>query len=224
MIVLSIVDHSRSARPSLVLNIYLSLTLLLDAAQARTLFLSSRGRPEVTYSSIFTAAVALKAVLLLLEAKHKPLWIKWDEREHGPEESSGVFSLGVFFWLNRMFRAGYQKVLTLDDLYPLDLAMASKVVYEEFCKHVDYAKLKGDKFGLAKVLVRTLRGPLLMPVLPRLALVGFTISQPLFLERLLDYLSKSELQAEYGYGFIGAGFLIYSGIAVSTAFYWYNVI
>ncbi len=52
MMVLSVMDHSRSPRPSILLNSYLFLTLLLDGAQARTLFLSSGGRPEITYSSI----------------------------------------------------------------------------------------------------------------------------------------------------------------------------
>jgi hypothetical protein len=43
-----------------------------------------------------------------------------------------------------------------------------------------YSKLKGDRFGLLKVLARTLKVPLLLPIAPRLALVGFTFCQPLF--------------------------------------------
>ena len=60
MITLSVIDHSRSPRPSVLLNSYLFLTLLPDTAQARILFLSSDDSPERTYSSIFTAAIALK--------------------------------------------------------------------------------------------------------------------------------------------------------------------
>lgn len=103
MITLSLVNHSRSPRPSVLLTIYLSLTLLLDATQARTLFLSSGGKPELTYSSIFSAAIILKARILLLEAKQKSAWVLWNEKEHSPEETSGIFSLGVCFWLNKMF-------------------------------------------------------------------------------------------------------------------------
>ncbi|BDD60059.1 hypothetical protein MAP00_005223 [Monascus purpureus] len=87
---------------------------------------------------------------------------------------------------------------------------------------MDYSKLKGDKYDLVKVLVRTLKVPLLLPVLPRLALLGFTFCQPFFIERMLNYLSQSELDANIGYGFIGASMLIYSGVAISTAFYWYS--
>ena len=106
MTMLSALDHSRSPRPSLLLNIYLSLTLLLDAAQARTLFLSSDGKSEFTYSAIFIAAVAVKAVILLLEARHKSKWVHWDTKNHSPEETSGIFSLSVLFWLKKNFLAG----------------------------------------------------------------------------------------------------------------------
>jgi hypothetical protein len=222
MMILSVIDHSRSPRPSVLLSIYLSLTLLLDVTQARTLFLSSNGKPELTYSSIFSAAMALKAVILLLEAKQKSSWVRWDDKEHSPEETSGIFSLGIFSWLNSMFRLGYTKVLSIEDLYPLDRAFDAKLLHDQFSREMDYSKLRGDKFGLGKVLVRTLKVPLLLPIVPRLAMLGFTFCQPLFMEKLLDYLSQPELDANIGYGFIGASLLIYSGIAISLALYWYS--
>lgn len=223
MMTLSVVDHSRSPRPSVLLNTYLCLTLLLDAAQARTLFLSSTGKPERTYSSLFSTAMALKAVILLLEAKQKSSWVHWNEKDHSPEETSGIFSLGVFFWLNRIFRLGYKKILTIDDLYPLDSALEAKSLHDVFSSKMAYSRLEGDKFGLVKVLMVTLWRPLLLPILPRLALLGFTFCQPLFMEKLLDYLSEVELDANVGYGFIGASLLIYMGIAISKAIYWYGI-
>lgn len=94
MVTLSAVDHSKSPRPSVLLSGYLFLSLLLDVAQARTPFLSSDDKPELTYSSIFGAALALKAAILLLEAQRKTRWVQWDEKEHNPEETSGIFSFG----------------------------------------------------------------------------------------------------------------------------------
>lgn len=221
MILLSLIDHSRSARPSVLLNSYLFLTLLLDAAQARTLFLSSDDKPELTYSSMFSAAIALKVGILLLEAQRKSRWVDWDEKEHSPEETSGIFSLGVFFWLNKLFLTGYKKILTIKDLYPLDSSLDGKSLHEEFSRNMDYSKLKGNKYGLLKVLMRTLKLPLLLPIPPRLALLCFTFCQPFFIEKLLDHLSQPEIDANVGYGFIGASILIYSGIAISSAFCWY---
>lgn len=222
MVVLSVVDHSKSPRPSVLLNSYLFLTLLLDAAQARTLFLSSDDKKaEIAYSSVFTATVALKVGILLLEAHRKSRWIKWnDEKEHSPEETSGIFSLGVFFWLNRIFLEGYRKVLTVKDLYPLDSALDGQVLHDRFSSCMDYSKLKGDGFGLAKVLARTLKISLLLPVAPRLALLGFVFCQPFFIEKLLEHLAGEEVESNVGYGFIGAVVLVYSGIAVSRSLYW----
>lgn len=98
--------------------------------------------------------------ILLLEAQRKSKWVNWDEKEHSPEESSGIFSLGVFFWLNNIFLDGYKKVLTIKDLYPLDSSLSAESLHESFSENLDYSKLKGDKFGLVKVLVHTLRTPL----------------------------------------------------------------
>ncbi|KAJ8120690.1 hypothetical protein ONZ43_g2663 [Nemania bipapillata] len=221
MITLSVVDHSRSPKPSALLSGYLFLTLLLDIAQVRTLFLSSNTGPEFTYSSIFSAAIGFKAAILLLEAKEKSKWVSWDEKEHSPEETSGIFSLGAYFWLNRMFLIGYRKILKIKDLYPLDSSLNSRYLHAQFSKNVDYSKMKGDKFGLVKALARTLTVPLVLPILPRLAMLGFTFSQPLFIETLLNELSKPKVDDNVGYGLIGASILIYSGISVSAAFCWY---
>lgn len=221
MITLSVVEHSRSPRPSVLLSSYLILTLLLDVTQARTLYLSSAIDVERTYSNIFTAAVALKAVILVLESRQKSKWVSWNEKEHSPEETSSIFSLGVFFWLNRLFLAGYKKVLLLDDLYALDSSFDPKTLHEKFSRNLDHSKMKGDKFGLTKVLIRTLKGPLLIPVIPRLGLLGFTFAQPFFIERLLGYLAEGELDPNIGYGFIGASFFIYAGIAFCWAFHRY---
>ncbi|KAH8131304.1 hypothetical protein FP744_10009106 [Trichoderma asperellum] len=221
MIPLSIVEHSRSARPSILLTGYLFLSLLLDVTQARTLYLSSAISAERIYSNLFTAATALKAVVLVLESQQKSKWISWNEKEHSPEETSGIFSLGVFFWMNRLFLAGYKKVLFIDDLYSLDSSLDPKTLREKFYQNLNYSRMKGDKFGLTKVLIRTLKGPLLLPIIPRLGLLGFTFAQPFFIERLLDYLAEDELDPNIGYGFIGASLFIYAGIALCWAFHRY---
>lgn len=221
MITVSVVDHSRSPRPSMLLNSYLFLTLLLDIARARTLFLSSDHGSEIIYSSVFSASVGLKTGILVLEACQKARWVTWDAKEHSPEETSGIFSLGVFFWLNKLFVAGYRQTFTIESLYPLDSSFDAQALHAEFAKRLDYAKLEGDRFGLLKVLVRTLWAQLLLPIPPRAALIAFYICQPLFIESLITYLSRSETDPNVGCGLIGAAILIYSGIAISYALYWY---
>jgi ABC-type multidrug transport system fused ATPase/permease subunit len=222
VIALSVIDHSRNPRPSALLTTYLCLTLLLDATSARTLFLSTTSRWERAYSSMFSATVAMKAVILVLEAQQKARWVRWgDEKEHSPEETSGIFSLGVFFWLNKLFLAGYRTILTIETLLPLDRSLDTELLHDKFSQNIDDAKLRTDRFGLAKALARTLKVPLLLPVAPRLALLGFTFCQPFFIESLLDHLQDPTPDRNAGYGLIGASFLIYTGIATSMALTWY---
>lgn len=220
MVALSVINHSRSPRPSIPLSLYLFITLLLDIAQARTLFLVSHAKPDYTYSSLFITAVVVKAVVLVLEAKPKARWVQWDEKVHSPEETSSLFSLGLLVWLNDLFRLGFAKIMDVEDLYPLDSNMDARLLHDRFIRVKGTLVLKGQKYGLVKLLARTLAVQLFLPVIPRLCMLGFTFCQPLLLEGLTKYLSESEKDPNVGYGFIGAAFFIYSGIAVSMALYW----
>ncbi|CEO58361.1 Putative ABC transporter [Penicillium brasilianum] len=220
MIMASVVEHSRSPRPSILLNSYLFLTLLLDIARARTLFLLSDHGPEIIYSIIFGASVRLKTGILVLEAYQKARWVTWDATKHSPEETSGILpllSLGVFFWLNKLFLARYRQTFTIESLYPLDSSFDAQALHAEVAKRMDYNKVEEDQFSLLKVLVRTLRVHLLLPIPPRAVLIAFNIYQALFIESLVTYLSLSPQDPNVGYRLIGATILIYSGIGISYA-------
>ncbi|KAI1639442.1 hypothetical protein F4809DRAFT_657346 [Biscogniauxia mediterranea] len=221
MISLSFFDHGRSPRPSILLNTYVSLTFLFDIAQVRTYWLSSSTKPEVAYTSIFTASFVIKVVIVLLEARRKSKWVKWDSKEHSPEETSGIYSLGVYFWLNRLFLEGYRHVLRIPDLYPLDQKMAAGQLHSRLARNLSYSKLSGDRYGLIRALAQSLTVPLILPIPARIALIGFTFCQPFLIRGLIDYLSQPVESSNIGYGFIGASALIYSGIAFSMAFYAY---
>ncbi|KAI0164007.1 ABC multidrug transporter [Xylariaceae sp. FL1272] len=223
IIPLSLLEHNRSPRPSLLLSTYLFLTLLLDVAQVRTLWLASSTHPEKAYASVFTVVVAIKAVIVVLEARQKTRWVEWDEKDHSPEETSGIYSLSGYAWLNRLFVSGYRNVLEVGDLYPLDTAIVSRQLHSRFAEHYNASKVKGHKHKLIIALARTLKTQLLLPIPSRLLLIGFKFSQPFFISSLIDYLAKPDqtASANPGYGFIGASALIYSGIAISTALFWY---
>ncbi|GKT48967.1 ABC transporter ecdL [Colletotrichum spaethianum] len=97
------------------------------------------------------------------------------------------------------------------------MSLNTKLLHEKFSQNIDYSKLKGDKYGLPRALLKNLKVQLLTPVLPRMAQLAFTFSQPFFIEKLLEHLGQPQVPANVGYGFIGASILIYSGIAISTA-------
>ncbi|KAI0843264.1 P-loop containing nucleoside triphosphate hydrolase protein [Hypoxylon sp. FL0890] len=223
MVVVSHLEHSRSPRPSNLLNAYLLVTILFDVAQTRTLWLASTNHDELTFSRLFTTAVSIKALLLIIESQHKSKWVRWDAKQHSPEETSGLFDLGAFLWLNRLFLMGYKKVLTLDDLYPLDQNMASERLQVNLAKHIEAIHRPGQHNGLAIALTKALAVPLLLPAGPRIAMTAFQFCQPFLINTLLNYLQQSPKDASQnvGYGLIGATTLIYTGIAASQAMYWY---
>ncbi|KAF5265447.1 hypothetical protein FOXYS1_3738 [Fusarium oxysporum] len=218
---LSSFEHSCVRKPSTLLNVYILLTLLFDIVQTRTAWLASQHDIQ---PRLFTASVVVKAVVLCLETIPKTKWIHWNADEHSPEESSGIFSIGAFAWLNQLFMRGYRGVLAIDDLYPLDENMASSRLYSQFAKRLRVHRYNQElKSGLLKDLARTLTSPFLLPIAPRAALIAFKFCQPVFIDATLEYLQMPETPTtkNMGYGLIGAAFLIYAGIGVSSAFYGY---
>ncbi|EHK20667.1 uncharacterized protein TRIVIDRAFT_154161 [Trichoderma virens Gv29-8] len=220
---LSFWEHARSLRPSFLLSGYLSLSLLLDIARARSFWLVAVNRSEDAFAAVFTASVAAKVVVFIAESYAKTRWIEGGSSSRSPEETTGFFGLAIFSWLWKLFARGRSKVLNLDDLLPLDQHMASEVLRKKLLASIEASPTRGQKNGLAKALAKSLSGALLLPVVPRIALSAFKFGQPFLINSLLSYLQipASERPVNSSYGLIGAVFLVYLGIAVSTSFYYY---
>ncbi|KAF2175191.1 P-loop containing nucleoside triphosphate hydrolase protein [Zopfia rhizophila CBS 207.26] len=223
MIALSFVEHSRSPRPSMLLNAYVLLTLLFDIVQTRTSWLVAGSLQQTSFARLFTSSVAIKALSLFLEAQKKTRWLRWNVGEHSPEESSGIFSLGLYAWLNQLFLRGYRGVLSIDDLYALDKGMIAETTQWKLEQKLETPDYQGRKFRLAWALAKALAVPFLLPVAPRVALMAFSYSQSFFISTLLEYLQqpKDGATTKVAHGLIGAATLIYTGISLSSAFYTY---
>lgn len=222
-VAVSYMEHSRSPRPSILLNIFLFLSLLFDVAQTRSIWLSAQTYNAEIYAGLFTASTVWKAVLVLLESKHKQHWLGWDPKAHSPEETSGIYGLSTLFWLNPLLFLGYRQVLTVPDLLPLDQNIATESLHQASLS-LNPSHFKRKKNALARTLGRTLVVPFLLPIAPRIVSIGFSICQPLLIKSLLSFLDKStDAAANTGYGLIGATVIIYLGLPVSTALYEYFV-
>lgn len=223
MLVLSDLEHARSARPSILLNSYLFVTLLFDVVQIRTFWLASTTHDEAAITQLMTAALVLKTVISFLESQHKTRWLQIDHKIQSPEETTGIYGLGAYVWLNRLFFTGWRKVITINDLFPLDSSMSAKALENRLTSIMRGPKYRGKKFGLGRALMKSLAVALLIPVGPRIALIGFTFCQPFLINSMLSYLEQPAASRDHniGYGLIGATVLIYLGIALSTAFYRY---
>lgn len=221
---LSYYEHGNAVKPSALIGGFLVLTTLFDIAQSRTAWLTIFSALHVSIASLFSASLALKVVLLCLEAIPKARWMNWDPKEHSPEESMNMFSHGAWAWVNRLLLRGNRTILDIDSLYPLDTRMKAAKLHVELDKKIRIEKCRNDpKFGLLKDLFRTLGGQYLLPVAPRLAYSAFKFCQPLLINATLKYLSQ-DAETEnrnIGYGLIGAAALVYSMLAVSKGFYSY---
>ncbi|PNY23797.1 Uncharacterized protein TCAP_06269 [Tolypocladium capitatum] len=223
MIPLSWMEHSSSPRPSILLNIYLFLTILFDIIQARSLWLAMTTIDDRRFVCVFTAVTAVKAVMIVAESQRKSKRPQWNTKDRSPEEMSGFYGLGTFSWLNTLVMKGYKNVLTLDDLFTLDQAMGSEALGNHLENHLATHPTPGRKYDLVKGLARVLILPLLLPIVPRLALLVFGFCQPFLIHSVLFYLELpvNERSSNTGYGLICAAAVIYCGMAVSTALYNY---
>ena len=125
---LSYGEHVFSIRPSVILDVYLFLSIIFDVARARTLWLIGLDR---TIPTLFSCSIALKCVMILLESAEKRPILTSQYEKYPLEATSGVFSRSVFWWLSSLFLQGYRNVLSLGDLFPLDKELYSESLYEQ---------------------------------------------------------------------------------------------
>ncbi|KAK1635152.1 P-loop containing nucleoside triphosphate hydrolase protein [Colletotrichum phormii] len=234
---LSYIEHAKSLKPSSILNTYILVSLVLDGAILRTMWLSHL---SVAISAVFAASFACKTAIVILEAQEKTRYLVSSSsstaggggRSYSPEETSGIYSRGLFWWLTPLLLTGFRRLLKSLDLFVLDGCMSAAVLNERFWLHWNKSPSfstgdpsseasRSSRYRLIRTCIVTLKWQLLAVVLPRLFLLGFTICQPLILNRFLEFLQNPSETVNYGYGLIGAYGFVYLGISISSSFYWH---
>lgn len=110
----SYAEHRKSIKPAALLNGYLLLSVVLGIAPARTYWLRPGLRGGV--AGAYTASLAVKALLLVLEEAPKKRLVADDGKDAAPETVAGVVSRGVFWWLNSLLFTGARALLGVDDI------------------------------------------------------------------------------------------------------------
>ena len=128
---LSSLEHGKTLRPSMLLNLYLFVTLIFDAAILRTLWLSPFNMP---IRGLFTASFCMKFVLVAMEAIEKRQFFRPGYEKTSPEESSGLFGQSLLWWLNHIIALGARQLIKPADLYPITTDMASEKLGVSFWK------------------------------------------------------------------------------------------
>ncbi|KAF3026419.1 hypothetical protein E8E14_010909 [Neopestalotiopsis sp. 37M] len=217
------IEDVRSVRPSSLLNIYLIFTIFFDAVQVRTLYLLSTANNAL--SAAFASAIAVKVVLLFLEAGRKTAYLMPRYKSLPPESTSSIINRSFLWWVNDLFYSGLRSVLTSDDLYVLDGKLASASLHADIAQAWWRRAKPERRFEFPWAACRALWRPLLLVIFPRLCMIGFTFAQPFLISATLSLLSEPSDQqsTNAGYGIIGATALVYLGLAVSTLNYNQNL-
>ncbi|TQN65415.1 ABC transporter atnG [Colletotrichum shisoi] len=225
VLLLSVLNHQRSPRPSTLLSLYLSASIILGIARVRTLWLLSvRGGPLPAIATVVLVVTLGVLVLESIEAKKRLAASDTpppDGKHATPEQSSGFWSRTCFAWLATTFYLGYSKVISLGDLPGLDSNMESRLLHRSLAVAWDKYDHQ-SRHSLVKACVRGYLVPFLAPVIPRLCLTVFTLAQPFLINTTVTFVSNENPDANYGRGLVGAWVLVYLGIAVSNSVYQYH--
>lgn len=134
VLALSHLEHTKRIRPSTLLSAYLLITLPLDVARSRTMWLAMQTK---SICVLFVMTIAMKVLILGLESISKSRYLSSTDQKRSPEELSGIFSLSFFTWLIPLMRNGYGQLLTVEDLYPIDSKMSSKLLWTQIRREWD---------------------------------------------------------------------------------------
>jgi ATP-binding cassette subfamily C (CFTR/MRP) protein 1 len=109
------------------------------------------------------------------------------------------WALGSFFWwLNTLMRTGFRRVLSNEDLYPIEDSMTSRVLLnrgQEVWKNADKTRQR--------------------------ALIGFRYAQPFLISRTVNFASSPEEPESIGWALTGAFGLVFLGLAIATGSYYH---
>ena len=132
-IFLSQYDHLHSECPSTLLELYFVYSFLIDIARVRTLWMIPA---DHMIAIVYTVAMASKIPILVVETLSKKALLEPNIIEYtSPQSISSIISLGVFWWMNPIFKKGFRSTIVLDDFFPLDRELDANFLVDR--RHVD---------------------------------------------------------------------------------------
>lgn len=92
--------------------------------------------------AIFSAALGFKVMILVLEEANKTSYIHKSTAAEGiaAEETAGIFSRTLFWWLNSLIRTGFSKILHVETLPTIDKRLCSESLLARFSKRWEESK------------------------------------------------------------------------------------
>ena len=213
-------EHVRSIRPSFLVSAYLFITLLFDLVRVRTAWLLLDNR---AYAACLSSSLAIKLLLLILENVEKRKWLKHSEQARSGESLGGLFSRGLFSWLNGLLWKGYSMLLTGSSLPTIHEKLSSHDLSAQFANSWASSEQSGQN-ALLLAVISCLRWEIVRVAFPRTCVVGFSVAQPFLVGRFVTILEQNDpFSLDKGYGLIGATAIVFIGVAVSYIFSRYSI-
>lgn len=120
-VLLSWLEDQRSIRPSDLMIVYFAVTGILSLPRARTLWLlpAFASRSAVVWTLVCFTTVAV----LFVESVHKTRVLRTIYRQPSKEVTASFWVRSFFTWVLPLFRRGYSKVLSVQDMPDVDTAL-----------------------------------------------------------------------------------------------------
>ena len=113
------------------------MVTLLSLPRLRTVWL---GDEDHTVASLYTVTFVWRIVLLCLESVLKWKHVEGDPEAIPAEERQGLFGRTFFWWLMPLFFKGYQRDITMDDLFAIDQDLKGEILWKRLQKNWDAGK------------------------------------------------------------------------------------
>lgn len=158
-------------------------------------------------AAYFSAALAAKVIILVLENQSKRSILIKDWQTYGREETSGLMNRGFLFWINDFLIKGHKSFLTPADMYALSGDLRSRPLLDRMRR--DWRRHKGSgKNALLWNLITANKFSILLGAIPRTALALIKLAQPFLITRILTYMQLQGTDAaepkDAGYAIIVA--------------------
>ncbi|KXJ95019.1 ABC transporter [Microdochium bolleyi] len=219
---LSLLEHDRTLRPSFILTSCLALSVLLDLPRVRTLWLiTGETASAAAIPAIHSVSLGLRLAMAVVETVEKHRILAPEKVFPTVEDKTSPLSRSVFWWLVPLLRVGYGKEINLDDLYILEDDLVPEPLSAKLAEAWEKLPNKKAPLALYKLWLKTFIWPVLTPLPPKIMNSAFSYAQPFLITAGINLAIYPQVQPynNYGYGLIGAYFIVYLGIAITNGQY-----
>ncbi|KAK5995410.1 ABC multidrug transporter B [Cladobotryum mycophilum] len=219
---LSAADHRFSVKPSDLSVLYLLVTIGEDIFKLTYPTVAGDRINNFQYTKVTLAELLSRLVILFIECQSKAEILVDRYRNLSPEETAGVLSTSLFWWMHGLLAKGYRSILRVTDIPRLESQLEGDALRRAVILSWEQRAGTESILTLPKVLAQCLAAPLISAVGPRLMLIIFRYSQPILISQAVQFIEDDTQSddASRGYWLILAAIVIYTGQVFSTSLYY----